>query len=128
MSSVTLYTYLLAVTLLLASIVTAFPFERRNVQWSFELNTSPTCNGTTDAHLGSGSTGCRADLQSVASAYKLNFIVEGCRIEFFDNTMCNPNEISDVAGSMTATETCRVPGLKRGFGSYMVTCGSGELK
>ncbi|KAJ5361184.1 hypothetical protein N7541_002028 [Penicillium brevicompactum] len=67
-------------------------------------------------------TGCRADLHSVASAYKLNTVAEGCRIQFFDNTMCDTNELSDIAGQITPTDTCRVADFRRRFGSYQVSC------
>ncbi|KAJ5691927.1 hypothetical protein N7462_001350 [Penicillium macrosclerotiorum] len=110
------------VVCLLFSTSAAFPLLHRDVQWSFDLYPTTYCNGTADPHAGSGSTGCRADLDSVASSYTLNTVDEGCRIEFFDNTMCDGNEISDVAGPLTSTDTCRVPNLKRRFGSYQVTC------
>ncbi|KAJ5594645.1 uncharacterized protein N7459_000853 [Penicillium hispanicum] len=128
MPSFTLYTYFAAVALLLANIVTAFPLERRGVDWSFELHPFANCTGAPDLHYGSGSTGCRADLDSVASAYTLNGVADGCRIDFFDNTMCDASEMSDVVGPMTPTATCRVAGSKRRFGSYLVTCRSDELK
>ena len=112
---------LLAATLFLINMATAFPLISREVEWSFTL--FPTsCNATGDPHAGSGSTGCRADLNSVASAYTLNSIAEGCRIEFFDNTMCDETELSDVAGQVTPTNTCRMAGPRRRYGSYQVTC------
>lgn len=105
------------------NLTAAFPLMGRDVQWSFTLFPSPSCNGTIgDPHAGSGSTGCRADLHSVASAYKLNTVAEGCRIEFFDNTMCDTNELSDIAGQITPTDTCRVADFRRRFGSYQVSC------
>ncbi|CAI7636928.1 unnamed protein product [Penicillium viridicatum] len=67
-------------------------------------------------------TGCRADLPSVASAYTLNSVAEGCRIELFDNTMCDQNELSDIASQANATQTCRIAGTRRRYGSYQVTC------
>ncbi|KAJ5640081.1 uncharacterized protein N7484_007943 [Penicillium longicatenatum] len=76
-----------------------------------------------------GSTGCRANLHSVASAYRLNTVAEGCQIEFFDNTMCDATETSDIAGPISSTGFCRVPELARRYGSYQVTCEEkGELK
>ena len=118
----------LFVALLLVNTVNAIPVERRDVQWSFELHSDANCNSTGDVHFGAGSTGCRANLNSVASAYKLNLMAEGCQIEFFDNTMCDSTEISELARPGTTTKTCRVPGSERHFGSYMVTCGNEELK
>ncbi|GLI74831.1 hypothetical protein PoHVEF18_003079 [Penicillium ochrochloron] len=101
---------------------TAFPLFPRDIQWSFDLYPTQACNGTGELHAGSGSTGCRAHLDSVASAYTLNTVADGCRIEFYDNTMCDGNEISDLAGPMTTTQTCRVPNLQRRYASYQVTC------
>ncbi|CAG7994116.1 unnamed protein product [Penicillium salamii] len=113
---------ILAVAILL-NVAAAFPLIGRDVQWSFTLFQSASCNGTIgDPHAGSGSTGCRADLHSVASAYALNTVAEGCRIEFFDNTMCDQSELSDVAGQITPNETCRIAGSRRRFGSYQVSC------
>ncbi|KAJ5695123.1 hypothetical protein N7536_005535 [Penicillium majusculum] len=113
---------LLAVTLFF-NFSSAFPLISREVQWSFTLFPSPSCNGTIgDPHVGSGSTGCRADLHSVASAYTLNSVAEGCRIELFDNTMCDQNELSDIASQANATQTCRIAGTRRRYGSYQVTC------
>ncbi|KAJ5949912.1 hypothetical protein N7454_001496 [Penicillium verhagenii] len=77
-----------------------------------------------------GSTGCRADLHSVASAYRLNLVADGCQIEFFDNTMCDATETtSDIAGPISNAGLCQVPELTRRYGSYQVTCEEmGELK
>ncbi|KAJ5130075.1 uncharacterized protein N7515_006114 [Penicillium bovifimosum] len=122
MFSTTLRVCLLA-AILFVNLSSAFPLIGRDVQWSFTLFPSPSCNGTIgDPHAGSGSTGCRADLHSVASAYTLNTIAQGCRIEFFDNTMCDAEELSDVAAQVTAAHTCRVPEARRRYGSYQVTC------
>jgi hypothetical protein len=113
---------LLAAALFL-NLAAAFPLISREIQWSFTLFPSASCNGTAgDPHAGSGSTGCRADLHSVASAYTLNSIAEGCRIEFFDNTMCDQSELSDVAGQVNATDTCRMASSRRRYGSYQVSC------
>lgn len=113
---------ILAIAFLL-NLATAFPLISRDVQWSFTLYPSASCNGTIgDPHAGTGSTGCRADLQRVASAYTLTTVAEGCRIEFFDNTMCDQNELSDVAGQITPTDTCRMAGSRRRYGSYQVSC------
>ncbi|KAJ5188899.1 hypothetical protein N7491_005221 [Penicillium cf. griseofulvum] len=113
---------LLAVTLFF-HFSSAFPLIGRNIQWSLTLFPSTSCNGTIgDPHVGSGSTGCRADLHSVASAYTLNSVAEGCRIVLFDNTMCEQNEFSDVASQANATQTCRISGARRRYGSYQVTC------
>ncbi|KAF3402088.1 hypothetical protein F1880_009805 [Penicillium rolfsii] len=101
---------------------TAFPLFSRDVQWSFNLFPTQACDGTGELHAGSGSTGCRAHLDGVASAYTLNTVAEGCRIAFYDNTMCDGNDISDLAGPMTTTQTCRVPNLRRRYASYQVTC------
>ncbi|KAJ5399316.1 hypothetical protein N7501_001920 [Penicillium viridicatum] len=118
----TLRLCLLAVALFF-NFSSAFPLISREVQWSFTLFPSPSCNGTIgDPHVGSGSTGCRADLPSVASAYTLNSVAEGCRIELFDNTMCDQNELSDIASQANATQTCRIAGTRRRYGSYQVTC------
>ncbi|KAJ5852602.1 uncharacterized protein N7529_011987 [Penicillium soppii] len=105
------------------NLAAAFPLINRDIQWSFTLFPSASCNGTAgDSHAGSGSTGCRANLHSVASAYTLNSIAEGCRIEFFDNTMCDQSELFDVAGQANATDTCRMASFKRRYGSYQVSC------
>ncbi|KAJ5469332.1 hypothetical protein N7539_008950 [Penicillium diatomitis] len=110
-------------TLTLSSTTFAFPLFRRDIQWSFNLFPTDACDGPSELHIGTGSTGCRADLGSVASAYTVNVIPEGCRIEFYDNTMCDRNELSDLAGPMTRTQVCRVPNLHRRYASYRVTCG-----
>lgn len=118
----TLRLCLLAVTLFF-NFSSAFPLISREVQWSFTLFPSPSCNGTIgDPHVGSGSTGCRADLHSVASAYTLNSVADGCRIELFDNTMCDQNELSDIASQANATQTCHIAEARRRYGSYQVTC------
>lgn len=124
MLSFALRNYFLTIALLLLNTSTAFPLTLRDTpsQWSFDLYPTTTCDGPGDPHAGTGSTGCRADLNSVASAYKLNSVPEGCRIEFFDDTMCDSNEVSDIAGPLTSTESCRVPGSGRRYGSYRVTC------
>ncbi|KAJ5774059.1 hypothetical protein N7457_008955 [Penicillium paradoxum] len=122
MFSTPLHACLLAATLFF-NLSSAFPLMSRDVQWSFTLFPSPSCNGTLgDSHAGSGSTGCRADLHSVASAYTLNSVAQGCQIEFFDNTMCDGNELSDVADQITAVHTCRKSEARRRYGSYQVTC------
>ncbi|KAJ5835248.1 hypothetical protein N7447_001274 [Penicillium robsamsonii] len=118
----TLRLCLLAVTAFF-NFSSAVPLVGRDIQWSFTLFPSPSCNGTIgDPHVGSGSTGCRANLPSVASAYTLNTVAEGCRIELFDNTMCDQNEFSDVTSQANATQTCRMAGTRRRYGSYQVTC------
>lgn len=105
------------------STTTAFPLTNRDTPaWSFNLYPTQACNATGDLHTGTGSTGCRADLHSVAAAYKLTSIPEPCRIEFFDNTMCDSAEGSDLAGPLTSLEACRIPGLGRRYGSYRVVC------
>ncbi|OQD90009.1 hypothetical protein PENANT_c002G04150 [Penicillium antarcticum] len=113
---------LLAATLFLINMTTAFPLMSRDIEWSFTLFPTSSCNATGDPHAGSGSTGCRADLNSVASAYTLYSVAEGCRIEFFDNTMCDETELSDVAGQVNSTNTCHMAGPRRRYGSYQVTC------
>ncbi|EKV06794.1 MNNG and nitrosoguanidine resistance protein [Penicillium digitatum] len=118
----TLRLCLLAATLFF-NFASAFPLISHGVQWSFTLFPSSSCNGTIgDPHFGSGSTGCRANLHSVASAYTLNSVAEGCHIELFDNTMCDQNELSDIASHVNATQICRVAGTRRRYGSYQVTC------
>lgn len=123
MLSSALRTHILALALLF-NVSTAFPLVSRDAprDWSFDLFPTAQCNGTGDQHAGTGSTGCRADLHSVASAHRLNAVAEGCRIEFFDNTMCGSDEVSDISGPMTSTESCRVPGHQRSYASYQVTC------
>jgi hypothetical protein len=118
---------LATVAFLFTTTTSAFPLFPRDIQWSFDLYPTQACNGTGELHAGSGSTGCRADLNTVASAYSLNTVADGCRIEFFDNTMCDGNEISDLAGPMTTTQTCRVPNLQRRYASYQVTCEKNEV-
>ncbi|EPS26426.1 hypothetical protein PDE_01362 [Penicillium oxalicum 114-2] len=114
----------LILTLAALSLTTnAFPLFSRDLQWSFNFFPTDACNGTSELHIGSGSTGCRADLGSVASAYTLNMVPDGCRIEFYDNTMCDRAELSDLAGPMTRLQVCRVPNLRRRYASYQVTCG-----
>lgn len=102
----------------------AFPLLhlREATQWNFDLFPTVRCNGTADVHTGSGSTGCRANLPTEAAAYRLNAISEGCRIQFFDNTMCDESEMSVIAGPLTTSETCRVPTSGHRYGSYQVTC------
>lgn len=118
---------LLAVVLTILSTATAFPLNNRDTPtWSFSLYPTTTCNATGDLHTGVGSTGCRADLHSVAAAYKLTSMPEPCSIEFFDNTMCDAAEGSDSAGPLTSLESCRIPGLGRRYGSYRVTCDGGR--
>ncbi|KAJ5633268.1 hypothetical protein N7490_009607 [Penicillium lividum] len=123
-----LRSYFIALALLLAT-TSASPLNKREIQWSFDLFPTSQCNQTGDHHTGMGSTGCRADLNSVASAYRLNMVSEGCHIEFFDNTMCDATETtSDIADPLN-TGFCRVPELTRRYGSYRVTCEEmGELK
>ena len=128
MYSFALRSYLFALALFFVAI-SASPLQKREIQWSFDLFPSPQCNQTGDTHAGAGSTGCRADLNSVAAAFRLNTVAEGCHIDFFDNTMCDATEIADVAGPITSTSMCRIPGLNRRYGSYRVTCDeAGELK
>ncbi|KAJ5110425.1 hypothetical protein N7532_000960 [Penicillium argentinense] len=115
---------------LLANMTTAFPFMKRDIQWSFDLYPSSQCDSDGDLHSGAGSTGCRADLNSMAAAYRLNAIAPGCQVEFFDNTMCEQSGTSDVVFDLsTGAESCQVPSLARRYGSYQVTCNEGhELK
>lgn len=123
-------TYITALALFFAAAA-ASPLQQRDIQWSFDLFPTPQCNQTGDLHAGMGSTGCRANLHSVASAYRLNTVADGCHIEFFDNTMCDATETtSDIAGPISSTGFCRVPELTRRYGSYQVTCEEekGELK
>lgn len=128
MPSFALPSYLLALAVLLITTATASPLTPRDPppQWSFDLFPARACNGTGDFHAGSGSTGCRADLSSVASAYRLTSVPEDCRIAFFDNTMCDTTELSDIASVLTSIESCRLPGLGRRYGSYRVTCDDGS--
>ncbi|KAJ5116755.1 hypothetical protein N7456_001103 [Penicillium angulare] len=114
----------------LLATATASPFQKRDIQWSFDLFPTSACNGTGDPYVGSGSTGCRADLSTVASAYRLNLVSDGCHIDFYDNTMCDATEPeNDAASSLSHAGTCRIPTLSRRYGSYRVTCGgAGELK
>jgi hypothetical protein len=115
-------TIILSATLLMHA--SAFPLLhlRDTTEWKFELFPAAHCNGTADAHAGSGSTGCRANLPTEAAAYKLNAIAEGCRIQFFDNTMCDESEMSVIAGPLATSDTCRVPASGHRYGSYQVTC------
>ncbi|KAJ5726847.1 hypothetical protein N7493_005874 [Penicillium malachiteum] len=119
---------------LFLTAASASPFQRRDLQWSlewsFDLFPTIQCNQTGDLHTGIGSTGCRADLHSVASAYRLNQVSEGCQIEFFDNTMCDATETtSDITGPSANTGECQIPAFTRRYGSYQVTCdGMGELR
>ncbi|OQD73714.1 hypothetical protein PENDEC_c014G06559 [Penicillium decumbens] len=102
--------------------VSAFPLHIRDtLEWKFDLFPTAQCNGTGDAHAGSGSTGCRANLPTEAAAYRLNSVAEGCHIQFFDNTMCDDSEMSVIAGPLI-TDTCHVPGSRHRYGSYQVTC------
>ncbi|KAJ5216714.1 uncharacterized protein N7469_011579 [Penicillium citrinum] len=119
----------LLTTLFLVNLTMAFPFMKRGIQWSFDLYPSTQCDGEGDIHHGMGSTGCRADLNSMASAYRLNTIAPGCQVEFFENTMCEQSEISGMIVDLsTGAETCQAPSTKR-YGSYQVTCDQGhELK
>ncbi|KAJ5219650.1 hypothetical protein N7468_008854 [Penicillium chermesinum] len=114
-----------AATVLLASTSTAFPLFKREPQWSFDLFSTAACSETGDLYAGSGSTGCRADLNNEAAAYRLNTLSAGCTIEFYDNTMCDENFASGVAGPISVNEsadTCRIPRSEQRFGSYQVTC------
>ena len=117
------------VALLLAT-ATCSPLQKRDIQWSFDLFPTASCNGTGDSYSGTGTTGCRADLNTVASAYRLNLVSEGCHIDFYDNTMCDATDPeNDAASPISNTRTCRVPTLNRKYGSYRVTCEDmGELK
>lgn len=117
-------------TLLLVNLTIAFPFMKRGIQWSFDLYPSTQCGGEGegDMHTGIGSTGCRANLTSMASAYRLNTIAPGCQVEFFENTMCEQAETSGVIVDLSAgAESCQ--STTQRFGSYQVTCAEGrELK
>jgi hypothetical protein len=112
---------------LFTTTTTAFPLFAQDIQWSFDLYESKACNGTGELHAGSGSTGCRADLNTLAAGYTLDTVADGCRIEFFDNTMCDRNEIFDVAGPMTKTQMCLMPHIYRRYASYQVTCEKVEV-
>lgn len=120
----------LLTTLFLVNLTIAFPFMKRGLQWSFDLYPSTQCGGEGegDLHTGIGSTGCRADLISMASAYRLNTIAPGCQVEFFENTMCEQAETSGVIVDLSAgAESCQ--STTQRFGSYQVTCAEGrELK
>ncbi|KAJ5624799.1 hypothetical protein N7510_001108 [Penicillium lagena] len=99
----------------------AFPMLPRNPPWSFTLYQGTDCSGNSSLYEGTGGTGCRADLIDVAPAYMLHSqIGDGCRIEFFDNTMCDSYEITDIAGPRNPTDMCKAPG--RHVGSYQVSC------
>lgn len=117
-------------TLFLVNMTIAFPFMKRGIQWSFDLYPSTNCDGegTNDTHSGMGSTGCRADLNTMASAYRLNTMAPGCQVEFFENTMCEQSETFGVIVDLSAgAESCQATTQR--FGSYQVTCeGSRELK
>lgn len=116
-----LHSYLV---LLVLATATAFPLQSRDVQWSFDLFPTRQCNGTGDHQIGTGSTGCRAKLPSIAAAYKVSSLAD-CRIDFFDNTMCEtstPQEFTDAVLPSATLQTCRVP-YKHHYGSYKVTCG-----
>ncbi|KAJ5198550.1 uncharacterized protein N7498_007667 [Penicillium cinerascens] len=113
--------FLVATTLLVNA--SAFPLHVRDaMEWNFDLFPTARCNGTGNAHTGSGSTGCRANLPTEAAAYRLNSIADGCRIQLFDNTMCDESEMSIVPGPLTTADTCRFPGSGHRYGSYQVTC------
>lgn len=123
MPSLALQSTLAILVLLFVQIATAFPLINRDTPtWSFNLYPTTACNATGDLHTGTGSTGCRADLHSVAAAYKLTSIPEPCRVEFFDNTMCDAAEGSDLAGPLTMMDSCWIPGPERSYGSYRVVC------
>lgn len=110
--------------LLLLSAAAAFPLQSRDVEWSFNLFPTRQCNGTGDLQTGTGSTGCRANLPSIAAAYQVSSIAD-CRIDFFDNTMCDAPGVqdpTDVVLPSTNVQSCRVP-PKHHYGSYKVTCG-----
>ena len=120
-----LHTLLLAVALILAT-VSAVPLQTRDVAWSFRLFPTAECNGPGDPHSGRDSTGCRANLPSIAAAYQVDFIAGDCRVEFFDNTMCEPSSAPDpvdVAYAANNVQSCRVPASMHRYGSYKVTCG-----
>ncbi|KAJ5101378.1 hypothetical protein NUU61_003600 [Penicillium alfredii] len=121
MSLITLHIYLLALALFLVS-ATAIPRPPRDLQWSFDLYPGTSCNGTADPQAAFGSTKCRANLRSVASAYQLHHVAEGCRIEFFDNTMCDRADLAAVAKSSPGAPMCRPAGPVHRVGSYQVTC------
>lgn len=116
--------------LALLATASASPFQKRDIQWSFDLFPTAQCSETGDLHAGVGSTGCRADLDSVASAYRLNLLSQGCQIKFFENTMCDATETtSDITGPVSTEGICSVLDSERRYGSYQVTCGEmGELK
>jgi hypothetical protein len=117
----------LLTTLFLVNMAIAFPFMKRGIQWSFDLYPSTQCDGevSNDIHSGMGSTGCRADLNTMASAYRLNTIAPGCQVEFFENTMCEKSETSGVIVDLSAgAESCQA--TTRRIGSYQVTCDEGR--
>lgn len=128
MPSFTLRAFI-AAALLLANTSTAFPLYKREPQWSFDLFPTEQCGETGDMYSGSGSTGCRADLNNEAGAYRLNTLAKGCTIEFYDNTMCDETTTVGMAGPIEETDTCRIPTQQQRFGSYQVTCrDANELK
>lgn len=120
-----------AAALLLANTSTAFPLFDREPQWSFDLFPDTECGPVGDLHAGSGSTGCRAHINTEAAAYRINKLPRGCTVEFYDNTMCDENSTSGVAGpidTLDSAYSCRIPTMEQRFGSYQVTCRENELK
>ncbi|KAJ5151680.1 hypothetical protein N7492_009975 [Penicillium capsulatum] len=116
---------LLQTTLLLVATTAAFPLQSRDIQWSFNLFPTAQCNGTGHLESGPGSTGCRANLPSIAAAYHVTSIADDCRIEFFDNTMCDTpsvQEPTDLVSSSANVQACRIPSTQHRYGSYRVTC------
>ncbi|KAJ5767512.1 hypothetical protein N7533_000095 [Penicillium manginii] len=117
----------LLATLFLVNMAIAFPFMKRGIQWSFDLYPSTQCGGnsTSDIHSGMGSTGCRANLNTMASAYRLNTMAPGCQVEYFENTMCEKSETSGVIVDLSAgVASCQA--TTRRIGSYQVTCDEGR--
>ncbi|KAJ5117484.1 hypothetical protein N7448_011116 [Penicillium atrosanguineum] len=110
-----------AAAFFLVNLVTIFFFMNRGIRWSFDLYPSTQCEGDGQKHSGMGSTGCRADLNTLASAYRLNTVVQGCQMELFENTMCEHSEPSDMVDLSTGANCCRAPTTRR-YGSYQVTC------
>jgi hypothetical protein len=110
-----------AAAFFLVNLATIFPFMNRGIRWSFNLYPSTQCEGDGDIHSGMGSTGCRANLNTIASAYRLNTVAQGCQMELFENTMCEQSESSGFVDLSTGAESCRAPTTRR-YGSYQVTC------
>jgi hypothetical protein len=106
------------------NLATIFRFTNRDNRWSFHLYPSTTCEDDGDFHSGMGSTGCRADLRTLAFAYRLNTVAQGCQMELFENTMCEQSETSGMVDLSIGANFCQGPTSRR-YGSYRVTCNPG---